>query len=185
LRHVFFGVMKYYEALGLAPALALDADDLKKRFYERSRQWHPDKFTRAGAGEREKALEMTAVLNDAFRTLRDPVARAEYFLKESGIELSKDVPPELLEEVFELNMALEELRGGDESARPQLEAAAERFRNMLAEADAGLAGLFTRHDAVPGRAVLEEIRAALNRRRYVANLVREVEGVVNSARVPG
>ena len=57
------------------------------------------------------------MLNDAFRTLRDPVTRAEYFLRESGLELSKDAPPELLEEVFELNMALEELRGGDESAR--------------------------------------------------------------------
>ena len=67
------------------------------------------------------------MLNDAFRTLRDPIPRAEYFLKQRGIELSKDVPPELLEEVFELNMALEELRGGDESARPQLDAARERF----------------------------------------------------------
>ena len=102
-----------FEAFGLEPALSLDADDLKKRFYERSRQWHPDRFSRASAAEQEKALEMTAVLNDAFRTLRDPVARAEYFLKENGIELSKEAPPELLEEVFELNMALEELRDGD------------------------------------------------------------------------
>ena len=111
--------MKFYEAFGLEPALSLDVDDLKKRFYDRSRQWHPDKFSRASAQEQEKALEMTAVLNDAFRTLREPVSRAEYFLKESGIELSKEAPPELLEEVFELNMALEELRDGDESTKPQ------------------------------------------------------------------
>ena len=175
--------MRYYDALGLAPALALDGDDLKKRFYERSRQWHPDKFSRAGAEAREKALEMTAALNDAFRTLRDPVSRAEYFLQECGMELSsKDAPPELLEEVFELNMALEELRGGDESARPQLAAAQERFQAMLSEADAGLAGLFARHDAshLPeGRRWLDEIRAALNRRRYISNLVREVEKELN------
>ena len=87
--------MQYYEALGLEPRLSLDADDLKKRFYERSRQWHPDRFSRAGAVEQQLALDMTAVLNDAFRTLRDPVARAEYFLKEHGIELSKDAPPDL------------------------------------------------------------------------------------------
>ena len=97
--------MQYYEALGLEPSLSLDAEDLKSRFYERSRQWHPDRFSRASAAEQDKALEMTAVLNDAFRTLRDPVARAEYFLKESGVELGKAAPPELLEEVFELNMA--------------------------------------------------------------------------------
>src|SRR5271168_471062 len=109
--------MLYYEAFDLEPALSLDAEDLKKRFYERSRLWHPDRFSRASAAEQEKALEMTAVLNDAFRALRDPIARAEYFLKENGIELSKEAPPELLEEVFELNMALEELRDGDESTR--------------------------------------------------------------------
>src|ERR1700748_104236 len=112
--------MDYYGALGLAPRLSLDPGDLKKRFYERSRQWHPDRFSRASAEEQQKALDMTAVLNDAFRTLRDPVTRAEYFLKERGFELSKEAPPELLEEVFELNMALEEMRDGDEAARPQL-----------------------------------------------------------------
>jgi molecular chaperone HscB len=122
---------------------------------------------------------MTAVLNDAFRTLREPVTRAEYFLRESGFELAKDAPPELLEEVFELNMALEELRGGDDSARPQLLAAAERFTGMRDEIDAGLVDLFARHDASGNRAVLEEVRSALNRRRYISNLVREVEKELN------
>ena len=122
---------------------------------------------------------MTSMLNDAFRTLRDPVSRAEYFLRESGLELSKDAPPELLEEVFELNMALEELRGGDESARAQLVSAQERFTGMLGEADASLAGLFGRYDETPDRAVLDQIRATLNRRKYVSNLVRDVEKELN------
>ncbi|SRR5579885_889230 len=165
--------MRYYEVLGLEPKLALDPDELKKRFYESSRQWHPDRFTRAGAAQQQQALDMTALLNDAFRTLRDPVLRAEYFLKQKGIELSKDAPPELLEEVFELNMMLEELRGGDESARPQLETARDRFERMLRETDAELADLFARPDA------LEEIRRTLNRRRYISNLVRDVQKELN------
>jgi molecular chaperone HscB len=168
--------MKYFEALGLEPKLSLDADDLKKRFYERSRQWHPDKFSRATAAQQQQALDMTAMLNDAFRTLRDPVTRAEYFLKENGLELSKDAPPELLEEVFELNMALEELRGGDDSARSQLVTAQERFLGMRAEIDEELAGMF---DAAHHHAVLDEIRSALNRRRYISNLVREVDKELN------
>ena len=89
------------------------------------------------------------MLNDAFRTLRDPVSRAEYFLRESGLELSKDAPPELLEEVFELNMALEELRGGDESARPQLVVRA---------------GAFHRHAGRRGREPGGLVRAATTRR---------------------
>ena len=166
--------MRFYDALGLEPKLALDPDELKKRFYDRSRQWHPDRFGRASAAEQQKALDMTSMLNDAFRTLRDPIARSEYVLGESGIEVSKDVPPELLEEVFELNMALEEMRSGEESARSQLEAADQRFRGMLEEIDRGLPALFEDHDS--GRfGVLQELRQTLNRRRYVANLVRDVE----------
>ena len=165
--------MRFFEALGLEPSLSVDADDLKKRFYQRSRQWHPDRFGRASAEDQAKALEMTAALNDAFRTLRDPVARAEYFLHESGMDLSKkEVPPELLEEVFELNMALEEVRGGDASARAQLESAELRFRTMLQEIDASLTSLFERPQSQP---MLEELRQTLNRRKYVTNLVRDVE----------
>jgi molecular chaperone HscB len=171
--------MDFYDALGLEPKLALDPDDLKKRFYDRSRQWHPDRFSRGTSEEKQRSEEMTSMLNDAFRTLRDPVTRAEYFLRESGVELSKDAPPELLEEVFELNMALEELRGGDESARGQLVAAQERFIGMLADADRGLGGLFAGYDGKPDAAVLEQIRATLNRRKYVSNLLRDVEKELN------
>jgi molecular chaperone HscB len=171
--------MNFYEALGLEPKLALDPEDLKKRFYDRSRQWHPDRFSRASSEEKQRSEEMTALLNDAFRTLREPVSRAQYFLEESGLEVSKGAPPELLEEVFELNMALEELREGDESARPQLVSAQERFTGMLGDTDMSLTGLFTRYDEKPDRAVLEQIRAVLNRRKYVSNLVRDVGKELN------
>jgi molecular chaperone HscB len=169
--------MRYYDALGLAPKLSLDTEELKKRFYERSREWHPDRYSRRSPEERKKALNMTAVLNDAFRTLRDPIGRAEYFLEENGLKPTKTPPPELLEEVFELNMALEELREGDASARPQLVEAQKRFEEMRGQIDQGLAKLFAQYDAdgdgAPG-AALAEIRAALDRRRYVSNLLRDV-----------
>ena len=167
--------MRYYEALGVEPKLALDSEDLKQRFYSLSRQWHPDRFGRASAGEQQKALEMTAVLNDAFRTLKDPISRAEYLLEESGLGPAKSAPAELLEEVFELNMALDELRGGDESVRGQLAEARGRFIGMREEIDAGLAAMYASYDASSSPAVLSEIRAALDRRRYVSNLVRDVD----------
>jgi len=170
--------MRYYDALGFPPTLTLDADELKRRFYERSREWHPDRFSRRGAEEQKKALEMTAVLNDAFRVLRDPVSRAEYFLEQRQMPPTKNPPPELLEEVFELNMTLEELRGGEESARGQLTEARERFLKMRQQIDEGMAALFTRFDKANGeetaRETLGEIRAALDRRRYISNLLRDV-----------
>jgi molecular chaperone HscB len=173
--------MDFYGALGLDPKLSLDPEDLKKRFYERSRQWHPDRFSRSSPQDQQHALDMTALLNDAFRTLRNPVTRAEYFLKERGIELAKDAPPELLEEVFELNMALEELREGDASARTQLGESQVRFAAMRDEIDRSLDQSFAKHDAASGDAELDEIRRALNRRRYISNLVKEVEKELNVA----
>ena len=172
----------FFALFGLPERLSLDTEELQKRFYSLSRQLHPDRFTRRSATEREYSLEATAVLNDGYRTLRDAVKRAEYVLKAHGLDIgeqrSKNVPPELLEEVFELNMALEEMRGGDESVRPQLEQARERFRGMLSEADAELQDRFRNFDAAPesGRAVeLNQMRNILNRRRYIQNLAGEVE----------
>src|SRR5580658_3905574 len=126
--------MDYFEFLDLPRNLTIDAKDLEKRFYALSRQLHPDLHSRKSPAEREQAEESTAVLNDAYRTLRDPIKRAEYLLKLEGFDIgeqtTKDVPPELLEEVFDLNMAIEELRSGDADALPQLESARERFEGM-------------------------------------------------------
>ncbi|MEX2263011.1 MAG: Fe-S protein assembly co-chaperone HscB [Bryobacteraceae bacterium] len=169
----------YFEFLGLERRLNLDSSEMERRFYALSRQLHPDRFVRRGEKERQYSLDATAVLNDAYRTLKDPIARAEYLLKLNGFDIgeqrSSNVPPELLEEVFDLNMALEELRHGDEEARPQLEAAHRRFLEMRDSIDRELALNFAEYDRAGERDVLVQIRAILNRRRYIRNLVGEVE----------
>ena len=169
----------YYRFFGLPKRLAIDGRELQKRFYDMSRILHPDRFLRRAPTERQYSLEATAILNDAYRVLRDPVSRAEYVLTENGFDIgeqrSKDVPPELLEEVFELNMALEELRSGDSGARPQLEEARSRFLALRNAIDGELQQLFEKYDAGGDRAVLAQIRGILNRRNYIRNLVGEVE----------
>ncbi len=178
----------FYDFFGIDRKLTLDSDTLQKRFYELSRQWHPDRFGRKSAQEQADALETTAVLNDGYRTLRDPVKRAEYLLTEEGFPIgeqrSKDVPPELLEEVFELNMMLEELKAGEESARSQLESAKGNFINMRAGIDREIQTLFGKYDAAEAQSetakqALHDIRGGLNRRRYVENLIRDVEKALN------
>jgi molecular chaperone HscB len=174
--------MRFYEAFELEPALSIDADDLKKRFYERSRQWHPDRFGRASAEEQQKALDMTSALNDAFRILRDPASRGEYFFKESGVELSKQLPSGTLEEFFELNMALEELRAGDESFRPQLIEARDKYSGLLNEMGKQLTVFFELYDKyTPSerKIIIEPIQNLLNTRRYIANFLREVDKQLN------
>jgi len=169
----------YFEFLGLEKRLKLDEAELQKRFYDLSRQLHPDRFARRSAAEQQNALDSTALLNDAYRTLRDPIQRAEYMLKREGLDIgeqrSKDVPPELLEEVFELNMALEEMRNGDASGRQELQQARDRFSAMLRDADAAVQQEFGLFDQTQDAAVLQNIRGILNRRRYLRNLLNEVE----------
>jgi len=171
--------LDYYRFFGLEQRLNVDRTELERRFYDLSRLLHPDRYTRKTGREREYSLEATAILNDAYRTLRDPVARAEYVLKQSGFESteprSKNADPDLLEEVFELNMAVEELRGGDSSVRPQLEVARDKFVAMRKELDRDLHDLFEEYDATKARDVLAQVRSLLDRRRYIQNLVLEVE----------
>jgi len=170
---------EYYAFFELPRSLALDPKDLEKRFYALSRQLHPDLFSRKSATEQEYALESSAVLNDAYRTLRDPISRALYVLKQEGFDIAeqgtKDVPPELLEEVFELNMALEELRDGDEDARAQLGSARLRFEAMRNEIDAAMQLKCAEWDASHSRTILDEIRGQLNRRKYITNLIARTD----------
>jgi molecular chaperone HscB len=172
-------VSDFYEIFGLPRSLNLSRDDLQKRFYELSRQLHPDRFMQKPEAERQRALDLSSALNDAYRTLKDPVKRAQYLLTLEGFDIgeqrSKDVPPELLEEVFELNMALEEMRGGDDSARPQLEQAEKSFTGMLTQTDQQLQSFFEQYDASHSRDALSQIRNALNRRKYILNLLSEVQ----------
>lgn len=181
-------VPDYYAFFGLRRTLSVDVTELQNRFYSLSRLLHPDRFTRRSEQEKRYSLEASSILNDAYRVLRDPIRRAEYVLKQAGYEIgeqrSKDVPPELLEEVFELNMALDELKSGDDSVLDDLDGMRHRFLEMLAAIDTTLEEKFLRHDASPdeaGRAAsLDEIRSALHRRRYISNLVGEVDRQLTS-----
>ena len=169
----------YFAFFGLEQRLSIDLDDLQRRYYSLSRLVHPDRFQRGTPKEKRFALDATAILNDAHRTLRDPVTRAEYVLKDEGVEArdrkAKRVPPELIEEVFELNMALEELRGGDVSVRPRVGQALERFRGRRDQIDRDLLPLFAEYDGAGSRDVLDKIRGMLDRRSYIANLIGELE----------
>jgi molecular chaperone HscB len=169
----------FFEFFGLEEKLTLDPAGLQRRFYELSRQVHPDRYTLKSETERACSLEATSILNDGYRALRDPIKRARYVLKLHGFDIgeqrSNNVPPELLEEVFELNEALEEIRNGDESARPRLIEAEEKFRVLQEEIDEELERQFNAWDTSHEDEVLSRIRTVLNRRRYIENLLREVE----------
>lgn len=185
----------YFRVLGLPRKLALDPADLEMRFHQLSWKLHPDNFAGASEAERELSLRRSSQLNDAYRALRDPLSRVEYLLALAGMrkegQQKQQAPPELLEEVFELNESLDELRGarrgGDQAEmallRKRLQAARENFGEKLGDVDRGLESLSGEWDrAVDAgadetaqRKLMERMNAALNRRSYIRNLVESVE----------
>ncbi len=195
----------YFTFFALPRKLNLEAAVLEREFYELSRKLHPDLCARADKREQEWSLEQSSLLNDAYRTLKDPIKRTEYLLRLEGVELEEQsktatekaratgeikkqvVPPDLLEEVFELNMQLEELRmqkklGEDDPAlieeigKHKLELE-KKYEALLEE----LKTYWAEWDQLPDDAAEENRRKVrdkmvdlLNRRSYLRNLVRDV-----------
>ena len=185
----------YFSFLGLPRKLNLDLGDLEQRFRGLSRQFHPDYFFNAVPAERRASLERSSYLNDAYRTLKSPISRLEYLLQLEGLvarnpeEASKQVPPDLLEEVFALNEELDEIRdmraSGTSSDRlkARLEKAREPIDAKRAAHEAQLEDLFANWDALLDRGapdaerrpVLEALRARMLERNYINNLLAGIE----------
>ena len=201
----------YFTFFGLPRKLNVDVAGLEREFYQLSRKLHPDLYSGAEAREQQWSLEQSSQLNDAYRTLKDPIKRTEYLLRLEGVELEEQsksateqarasgqvkkqvVPPDLLEEVFDLNMQLEELRmqkklGEDdpslieEIGRQKLELE-EKHEALLDQ----LKGEWSNWDrAVDGGTDADRLKIrdkmveVLNRRSYLRNLVRDVNEVLES-----
>ena len=111
----------YFALFEMPRKLWIEMGGLEQKFLQLSWKLHPDNFVNAPAEEQELSLKRSSEVNDAYRALRDPVARVEYLLELEGArkegEHKQQAPPELLEEVFELNESLDELREAKERRR--------------------------------------------------------------------
>jgi molecular chaperone HscB len=201
----------YFAFFGLPKKLNIDTAALDRDFYDLSRKLHPDINARAGGQEQEWSLQQSSMLNDAHRTLKNPIRRTQYLLKLEGVELEEQsktateqarstgqakkqiVPSDLLEEVFELNVQLEEMRGLkklgeddpaliEEIGRQKLELE-EKNDALLQELqkywkpwdaliDRELSGQPVSEDE--RRQVRDNMVDVLNRHNYIRNLLRDV-----------
>lgn len=179
--------MNYFEVFGLERKLGIDTDALQQRFYELSRRYHPDFHAGAPAEEQARALEASARLNAAYRALRDPIARIDYLIRleegretKEGATVKPQAPPELLEEMFEIQEALAEAKAGglDEATRAILRAQRERLLARQGETEAKLAGaLSAAWDAATaaGRPpVREQLKQGLATRAYLKTVIEDL-----------
>ncbi|HEV3115062.1 MAG TPA: Fe-S protein assembly co-chaperone HscB [Candidatus Binataceae bacterium] len=179
--------LDYFAALGVPRRLILDPSQLETLYHDLGRRVHPDRFANSPAQIRAVSLTATALLTRAFRTLRDPVGRALYWLELHGEKLASDnkkVAPELAELIFEVQETLSELRdadfnGGDEKEilRAQIAASKQGIDASLKEALAELELNFTRWDSGvnhdPG--LIVQLKAILSRIAYLRTLARDID----------
>jgi molecular chaperone HscB len=173
--------MDYFEVFGLPRLLGIDTAALEKTFHQLSRKYHPDYFTTASPAEKTQAVRMTALLNDAYRTLRHPVHRVEYLISLYGFKPDgSKVPQSLLMEVFEINEQLEEVKAGRasveevDSLRAQIKEKRERFDAELQQASIDWDELI-RSGAAEAKiqAQLAKLMEILSESAYIRNLEGE------------
>jgi molecular chaperone HscB len=186
----------YFTFFGLPRKLLIAQDDLERRFRELSRKFHPDYYYNAAPAERLASLERSSYLNDAYRALRTPATRIEHLLAIEGLPSTKSegesgaakVPPALLEEVFELNEELDEIReqresGADpaalasriDAARAPIERKREEHERQIDALSAQWDGVAETGSAVERRATLDALRETLLERNYINNLLATIE----------
>jgi molecular chaperone HscB len=173
---------------------------LESKFYELSRAFHPDFYQTKTQTEQTISLKNSALLNTAYRTLKDPIRRAEYLLQlEAGS--AKDIrtspPADLFEQILSLQEDLEEFRSvsteddpnGIERLRTKLNADRGVLEQRQSEMEATLSQLFTKWDALQNgtktpethhekEAVLKGIREILSNRTYLRNILNDLVATI-------
>jgi molecular chaperone HscB len=164
----------YFELFDLPTAFDLDPVDLAARYRELQRRYHPDRFASASGPERRLSLELTAQVNAALQTLKDPVARARYLLGLQGIDTGEETDTAMnaafLMEQMELREGLAEARQAlDRHAR--LESLRQRVDEQFESRSALLRTRFS-ENSEPAR---RQARNLVREMQFLQKLAREIE----------
>jgi molecular chaperone HscB len=107
-------MQNHFDLFGLAPAYALEPEALERSYREIQSRVHPDRFAHAGDAERRASLQWTTRVNEAYRTLKDPVQRAKHLLELNGVDVAFEtntaMPVDFLAQQMELRESLEEAK---------------------------------------------------------------------------
>lgn len=189
----------YFTCLGFPRRLMIDPNKLETKFYELSRAFHPDFYQNKSETEQAISLGNAATLNTAYRTLRDPIQRAEYLLDlEAGAvkEIRTSPPADLFEEILELQDTLEEYRASDPASQTgkqlwdKLHTEQQTLEQRKRELETQLQRLFIDWDALQDRGeatsqarterdrLLKQMREILSNRTYVNNIVNDLVATI-------
>ncbi len=189
----------YFTCFGFPRRLTIDPGKLEAKFYELSRAFHPDFYQNKSETEQSISLSNAATLNSAYRTLRDPIQRAEYLLDlEAGAvkEIRNSPPADLFEEILELQDTLDEYRASDRTSdagqqlRTQLQAEQVTLEQRKRDMEIRLQQLFTDWDRLQDQGeatsqaraerdrLLKQMREILSNRTYVKSIVNDLVATI-------
>jgi molecular chaperone HscB len=184
----------HFEVFGLPRRLAIDVAELQRKFYELSRRGHPDFHQGASPERQTEILEASARLNAAYRALRDPIARIEYLVRleegretREGATVKPKAPPELLEEMFEIQETLQEAKSGglDAGAREALAAQRETLSARYQQEESQLRGPLSQawDAAAPGERAraLTAFKESLATRAYLRTVIDDIDQALGGA----
>ncbi|HET6266136.1 MAG TPA: Fe-S protein assembly co-chaperone HscB [Acidobacteriota bacterium] len=177
----------FYTVLGYpARILQIDEADLEKRLFELNRKFHPDRFAGKSAQEIQFSHDRSSAVNNAYRTLKNPVSRAKYIVEStlgSIEEKSAKVPIDMAERFFEIQDLLETIR--ESNGNPPADAVREvreaekELKEKVKSLEADLQKQFTAYDAKPDRKIVEQMKEILSERSYIKSFLRQLDGVMN------
>jgi molecular chaperone HscB len=162
-------------------SFSIDIEELERSYLRWSRELHPDFFQLRSADEQQQSLVLSAALNDAYATLKDPLRRADYLVQLHGgpsASECRDMPDGFFEQVLDLRMEIEELR--EENLQHSKQGLALR-RNLEGERQEALddvAKLFGKMEGegtLGHHAELAAIRMQLNKIKYLDGLLRDLK----------
>jgi molecular chaperone HscB len=166
----------YFELFGLPVAFDVDTEDLAVRYRALQRRVHPDRFANASAHERRLSLQMTALINEAFQTLKDPARRGGYLLSLRGVDLGAEsdtaMDPDFLMEQMAWREQLDALRYA-ENPHKALAELANRIELRLQEKISAFRCAFADNTPAADR----RARAAVREMQFLQKLRREIDNL--------
>ncbi|WP_157369280.1 Fe-S protein assembly co-chaperone HscB [Zavarzinella formosa] len=166
-------LMDHFARLGLPRRFSVDAATLERAYLARSRELHPDRHQLASTAEQSASVELSAALNEAYQTLRDPFKRSEYLLSLAGgptASEARDIPADFLDEMLDLRMEIGALK-------PETPAAEAMEKQLTTRRDTMLEQVGQILDTSDSPACLKQARRQLNAVKYVANLLRDLRAL--------
>lgn len=176
----------YFDVFGLpVDRLVIDIPQLEKRFLELSRKYHPDRFASKSPLENQIAHEYSSAVNNAYRTLKEPVSRAKYVVERqlgSIEEKSASVPPDMAEFFFEIHDVLDTIRESNgnapESALKEVQKAEQDLRQKVQQLESDLQQQFVSYDSAPDKKNVEKIKEILSERSYIRSFLRQIDNTL-------